>query len=68
MSWTAVDHEGTKMWEQDGERVKEVPEERSDRDVEYSIVYCKGIDPIWVLAALAFGVSVGMILAKVFGL
>ena len=68
MAWTAVDHEGMTMWEQDGERVKEVPDEKSGGDVEHWVVYRKGVDPIWVLAAFAFGVSVGMIFVKVFGL
>lgn len=64
MSWTAVDHEGQTMWEQGGERVKEVPDERRPEPVD-RVFYCNGVEPIWVVLAWLIGFVMGMLLAMV---
>ena len=61
------DHEGQTMWEQDGERVKEVPDERTERVIE-RIDYYAGIGPAWIPWCLLLGCLAGMLLAASLGL
>lgn len=67
MSWTKTDHEGQVMWEQDGERVREVPDERPERVVE-RVVYYRGVSPMWIPLALLLGWLAGGLFAAALGL
>lgn len=67
MAWTAVDHEGMTMWEQDGERVKEVLDERPELVIE-RVRYRPGVSPMWVPWVFLFGWLAGMLVAAALGM
>lgn len=60
MGWTKTDHEGQTMWERDGERLKEPPDERPERVVE-RIEYYAGIDPAWLILVAFLAAFLGFI-------
>lgn len=64
MSWTKTDHEGQTMWERDGERVKEVPDERRVETIE-RMVYVTGFSRTTLAWAFFVGYLPGGMLAVV---
>lgn len=62
MSWTKTEHEGQIMWEQDGERVREVPDEPRGEVVE-RVYYRNGVNPMWIPVAGLLGWLAGGFIA-----